>query len=108
MNEADEAKRPTVRQQLGLFTHSPAVDHNRPGVLGVAILHFFEELEHANRSEGHSEVWPACEMELSDEPLRFLSRHVSHLRGRSNRCQSEMHRQRGATVVFLQRLQTVF
>lgn len=74
-----------MKQHSGLFFHLPTVDHNGPSVLGVAILHFFEELEHANRSEGHSEVWPAGEMELGDEPLWFLPRHVSHLRGSSTR-----------------------
>lgn len=65
------------------------MDHNGPSVLGVAVLHFFEELEHADRSEGHSEVWPAGEVELGDEPLRLLARHVSHLHGSSTRLHSE-------------------
>lgn len=56
------------------------MDHNGPGKLGVAILHFFEELEHANRGEGHPKIWPAGEVELGDEPLRLLPRHISHLR----------------------------
>lgn len=55
------------------------MDHNGPGVLGVIILDFLEELEHANRGERHPEVWPAGEVELGDEPLRLLPRNVSHL-----------------------------
>lgn len=65
---------------MSFFFCLPAVDHNGPGILGVAILHFFEELEHADGGERHPEIWPAGEMELGDEPLRFLPRHVSHLR----------------------------
>lgn len=56
------------------------MDHDGPGTKGVVILHFFEELEHANRGEGHPEIWPAGEVELGHEPLRLLPRHVSHLR----------------------------
>lgn len=54
--------------------------HDGSGVLGVAILHFFQELEHANRGERHPEIWPAGKVELGDKPLRFLPRHVSHLK----------------------------
>lgn len=54
--------------------------HDGSSILGVAILHFFQELEHANRSERHPKVWPAGEVELGDKPLRFLSRNVSHLK----------------------------
>lgn len=61
------------------------MDHNGPGILGVAILHFFEELEHANRGEGHPKIWPAGEVELGDEPLRLLPRHISHLRHNQTR-----------------------
>lgn len=48
------------------------MDHNGPGILGVAILDFLEKLEHANGGEGHPEVRPAGEVELGDEPLRLL------------------------------------
>ena len=56
------------------------MDHDGPGILRVAILDLLEELQHANRGEGHPEVWPAGEVELGDEPLRLLPRHISHLR----------------------------
>lgn len=61
------------------------MDHNGPGILGVTILDFLEELEHANWGEGHPEVWPASEVELGDEPLRLLPRHISHLRHKQTR-----------------------
>lgn len=54
--------------------------HDGSGVLGVAILHLFQELEHANRGERHPEIWPAGKVELGDKPLRFLPGHVSHLK----------------------------
>lgn len=44
------------------------MDHDGPGILRVAILDFLEELQHANRGEGHPEVWPAGEVELGDQP----------------------------------------
>lgn len=77
------------------------MDHNGPSVLRVAILHFFKELEHANRSEGHSKVWPTGEMELGDEPLRFLPRHVSHLQGSNTRLHSETLRTTTASFDFI-------
>lgn len=58
------------------------MDHDGPGILRVAILDFLEELQHANRGEGHPEVWPAGEVELGDKPLRLLPRHISHLRNK--------------------------
>lgn len=60
--------------------HLPTVDHNGPGILGVAGLDFLEELKHANRGEGHPKVWPAGKVKLGDKPLRLLARHISHLR----------------------------
>ena len=60
------------------------MDHDGPGILRVAILDLLEELQHANRGEGHPEVWPAGEVELGDEPLRLLPRHISHLRQKNN------------------------
>lgn len=62
-----------------LFLRLPAMNHNGSSILRVAILHFFQELEHANRSERDPKIGPAGEVELGDKPLRFLSRHVSHL-----------------------------
>jgi len=64
---------------------SPAVDHDGPGVLGVVVLDLLEELEHADGRERHAEVRPAGEVELGDEPLRLLPRHVAHLRRRRRR-----------------------
>ena len=55
------------------------MDHDGPGILGVAGLDFLEELEHANGGEGHPKIWPTGEVELGDEPLRLLPRHISHL-----------------------------
>lgn len=54
--------------------------HDGSSILGVAVLHFFQELEHANRGERHPKIWPAGEVELGDKPLRLLSRYVSHLK----------------------------
>lgn len=54
--------------------------HDGAGILGVAVLHFFQELEHANRGERHPEIWPAGKVELGDKSLRFLPRQVSHLK----------------------------
>ena len=49
------------------------VHHDGPGVLGVAVLHLLQELEHADGGEGHAEVGPAGEVELGDEPLGLLA-----------------------------------
>lgn len=53
--------------------HIPAVDHDGPGVAGVERLHFFQELEHPNGGERHSEVGPASEVQLGDEPWGFAA-----------------------------------
>lgn len=74
-----------------LFLCLPAMYHNGSSILGVAILHFFQELEHANRSERHPKIWPAGKVELGNKPLRFLSRHVSHLK--HNQVRSKHHLQ---------------
>lgn len=68
------------------------MDHDGPGTKGVVILHFFEELEHANRGEGHPEIWPAGEVELGHKPLRLLPGHVSHLRHNQTRSKTRPQR----------------
>lgn len=59
------------------------MDHDSPCVLRVTGLHLLEELEHANWGERHPKVWPAGEVELSDEALWFPVGHVAHLSVRS-------------------------
>lgn len=70
----------TCSHDVSDHTRLPAMHHDGSSILGVAILHFFKKLEHANGSERHSKVWPAGEVKLGDKPLRFLPRHVSHLK----------------------------
>lgn len=55
------------------------MDHDSPCILRVTGFHLLEELEHANWGERHPKVWPAGEMELSDEALWFPVGHVAHL-----------------------------
>lgn len=59
--------------------HLPAMDYNRPSVLGVKGFDLFEKLEHSNGSEGHPKVWPTGKMKLGDQSLRLFTRHVSNL-----------------------------
>lgn len=78
-----------------LFLRSPAMYHNGSSILGVAVLHFFQELEHADRSERHPKIRPAGEVELGDQPLRFLSRYVSHLKHNHARSKHQLQPVRG-------------
>lgn len=55
------------------------MDHDSPCILRVTGFHLLEELEHANWGERHPKVWPAGEMELSDEALWFPVGHITHL-----------------------------
>lgn len=51
----------------------PTVDHYGPGVGGVEGLHFLQELQHPDGGERHSEVGPAGEVQLGDEPRGFAA-----------------------------------
>lgn len=53
--------------------HVPTVDHDGPGVRGVECPHFFQEFEHPDGGERHSEVGPAGEVQLADEPRGFAA-----------------------------------
>ena len=51
-------------------------------VLGITRLHLLQELQHPDGGEGHPEVGPAGEVELSHQALRFLVRDVADLKGK--------------------------
>lgn len=62
------------------------MDNDGSCILRVTGLHLLEELKHADGGERHSKVWPAGEVELSDESLWFPIGHIPHLQSEEILC----------------------